>query len=109
MRLAKAPRMLNDRLAALFAEIHHNVDRLCDDLQFDRPDLAAAVRQRASCIPRPEELVPKLPAPPHVSAERLGPLLYDALDEGVIDSRQFDALMIDRTRARRLIAERAPR
>jgi hypothetical protein len=104
-----APCMLNDRLAALFAEIHHNVDRLCDDLQFDRPDLAAAVRRRASCIPRPEELVPKPPVRSQTSVDRLGPLLYDALDEGVIDARQFDALMIDRTRARRLIAERAQR
>src|ERR1700744_2626811 len=104
-----SPRMLNDRLAALFAEIHHNVDRLCDDLQIDRPDLAAAVRRRASCIPRPEELVPKVPVKTELSVERLGPLLYDALDEGVIDARQFDALMIDRTRARRLFAERAAR
>jgi hypothetical protein len=40
---------------------------------------------------------------------RLGPLLYDALDEGLVDARHFDALMLERARAERVISRREPR
>lgn len=99
--------MRNDPIAQLLTAIHQNVDALCRDLQHDRPDLAAAVRQRAAAIPRPYEPSPPSTIAPRRSVARLGPLLYDALDEGVIDAREFDRLMLDRQRATRALAERA--
>ena len=101
--------MHNDPLIDLLTEIHHNVDRVCEDLQRDRPDLAAALRQHASWIPRPEELVRGVLPSTRTSVRRLGPLLYDALDEGVVDAPRFDALMLERARAERVIGRREPR
>ena len=100
------PRMLNDPLQRLLSEIHHNVDRVCADLQIDRPDLAASVRLHASWIPRPDDLPASDGPPTRASLGRLHPLLYDALAEGLIDDRQFDVLMIERLRAARAIEER---
>jgi len=101
--------MRNDPLHQLLVQIHRNVDRVCEDLQTDRPDLAASVRQHASWIPRPDELFPDDPPPPQASLGQLHPLLYDALAEGVIDDRQFDVLMVDRLRAARVLEQRSRR
>ena len=97
--------MRKDPLVDLLTEIHRNVDRVCEDLEPDRPDLAEALRQHAAWIPRPEELLAgKLPATDG-SVRRLGPLLYDALDEGIVDAQHFDALMLERARAARVLGE----
>lgn len=101
--------MHNDPLLDLLTEIHRNVDRVCEDLQRDRPDLAAALRQHASWIPRPDELARGVLPSTRTSVRRLGPLLYDALDEGVVDARRFDALMLERARAERVLGRRDPR
>lgn len=101
--------MHDDPLIDLLTEIHHNVDRVCEDLQRDRPDLAAALREHASWIPRPDELERGVLPPTKTSVRRLGPLLYDALDEGVLDARHFDALMLERARAERVLDRREPR
>lgn len=101
--------MRTDPLLELLTQIHRNVDRVCDDLQPDRPDLADALRQHAAWIPRPEELLRGVLPSTRASVRRLGPLLYDALDEGLVDARQFDALMIERARAERVLCERDPR
>ena len=102
--------MRNDPLVQLLIEIHQNVDLLCEDLEQDRPDLADAIRTHAAWIPRPEELLRgALPSTTKAPVERLGPLLYDALDEGLVDARQFDALMLERTAAARVLDERDPR
>jgi hypothetical protein len=95
--------MRKDPLLDLLTEIHRNVDRVCEDLQRDRPDLADALRQHAAWIPRPEELAAGVLPSTKTSVRRLGPLLYDALDEGVVDARHFDALMIERSRAARVL------
>jgi hypothetical protein len=97
--------MTKDALLELVAEIHRNVDRVCLDLEGDRPELANALRAQARAIPRPEELVRVVPAS-NKSVGCLGPLLYDALDEGIVDARQFDALMLARARAERILVER---
>jgi hypothetical protein len=39
--------------------------------------------------------------PVKITVRKLAPLLYDALDEGLVDAHDFDALMLER-----LIAER---
>jgi hypothetical protein len=101
--------MLNDPLIQLLSQIHRNVDRVCEDLQSDRPDLAASVRHHASWIPRPEDLSPGDSPPTRTSLGQLHPLLYDALAEGLIDDRQFDVLMIERIRAARAIEQRGRR
>jgi len=101
--------MRNDPLVQLLIEIHQHVDLLCEDLEQDRPDLADAIRTHAAWIPRPEELLQGALPPTKVSVERLGPLLYDALDEGLVDARHFDALMLERAAAERVIDAREPR
>ena len=101
--------MQNDPLLALLLEIHRNVDLLCEDLQTDRPDLADAIREHAAWIPKPDDLLRGVEPSTRASVRRLGPLLYDALDEGLVDARQFDALMLERARAERVIDRREPR
>jgi hypothetical protein len=101
--------MLDNSLVRLLVEIHRNVDRVCEDLQTDRPDLAASVRQHAAWIPRPEDLLRGDSSPSRRSVRRLTALLYDALDEGVIDARQFDVLMVERARAARVLDEQKRR
>jgi hypothetical protein len=101
--------MKNDPLLNLLLEIHQNVELLCEDLQSDRPDLATAIRDHAAWIPRPDELMRGVQPSTKATVERLGPLLYDALDEGLVDARQFDALMLERARAERVIDRREPR
>jgi hypothetical protein len=84
----------------LLTDLHRSLDRVADDLTPDRPDLAAALRRQSAWIPRPET-VATAPAPRSTTAAcaALPPLLYEALDEGVIDARTFDKLMIRRLRA----------
>jgi hypothetical protein len=100
--------MLKDPINQLLTAIHRNVDRVCEDLQHDRPDLAASVREHASWIPRPEDLGARDPAltTTNNSLGALHPLFYDALAEGLIDARQFDVLMVERVRAARALDER---
>jgi hypothetical protein len=101
--------MRNDPLVNLLIEIHQNVDLLCEDLQHDRPDLADAIRDHAAWIPRPEELMRGAQPSLKATVRRLGPLLYDALDEGLVDAQHFDALMLERARAERVLDGREPR
>jgi hypothetical protein len=101
--------MKNDPLLSLLLEIHRNVDLLCEDLQTDRPDLAKAIRDHAAWIPKPDDLLRGASPSTKATVRRLGPLLYDALDEGLVDAQQFDALMLERARAERVIARRDPR
>ena len=101
--------MRNDPLVKLLIEIHQNVDLLCEDLEPDRPDLAAAIRDHAAWIPRPEDLVRGAQPSTKATVRRLGALLYDALDEGLVDAQHFDALMVERVRAERVLDGREPR
>jgi hypothetical protein len=101
--------MKNDPLLNLLLEIHRTVDLLCEDLQTDRPDLAEAIRDHAAWIPKPDDLLRGASPSTKATVRRLGPLLYDALDEGLVDAQQFDALMLERARAERVIDRREPR
>lgn len=94
----------------LLTELHASLDRLAEDLQPDRPELAAALRRQTAWIPRPSEARAHLRqiARRKDPCATLGPLLYHALDHGVLDARGFDALMIRRTRAARILAARRP-
>ena len=103
------PRMRNDPLLDLLLEIHRNVDLLCEDLQSDRPDLAESIREHAAWIPKPDDLLRGAMPSTKATVRRLGPLLYDALDEGLVDARHFDALMLERARAERVLDRRERR
>ncbi len=100
--------MAKDPLIDLLNEIHRSVDALCADLQPDRPDLARAIRVHSAWIPPPDQLERGVMPPVKITVRRLGPLLYDALDEGLVDAHQFDALMLERSRAQRVIDGREP-
>ena len=100
--------MLEQSFIKLLTDIHHSLDRVCEDLERDRPDLASSLRAHASWIPRPDELVRGVPPTATASVRELRPLLYEALDVGVVDARQFDVLMIERTRAEHILEERQP-
>ena len=101
--------MRNDPLVKLLLEIHHNVDLLCEDLQDDRPDLADSIREHAAWIPKPDDLLRGAMPSTKATVRRLGPLLYDALDEGLLDAHHFDALMLERARAERVLDARERR
>ncbi len=78
--------------------LYASIVRLVDDLSPDRPDLARALYSEARRVPLTAARQPRLgrlyrPAP-------LRPVLYAALDAGIIDSVAFDRLMIYRARAR---------
>ncbi len=107
-RLAMSARMRKDPLIDLLMEIHRNVERLCEELQNDRPDLARAIRVHSAWIPPPEQLERGKMPPTKIAVQRLGPLLYDALDEGLVDPQRFDALMIERSRAQRILETKEP-
>jgi hypothetical protein len=101
--------MLDNPIVRLLAHIHHNVDRLCEELEPDRPDLAQSVRAQADWIPRPRELLDVLAPPVPSPVHELGGLLYEALDAGVIDARKFDVLMVQRARAAEVLRARGER
>jgi hypothetical protein len=100
--------MTNHAFVKLLIDIHKSLDRVCEDLERDRPELASALRIHASWIPRPEEVVPALPPTARESVRALRPLLYDALDAGFVDGQRFDALMLERARAQRVLESREP-
>jgi hypothetical protein len=93
-----------DLIGQLLDDIHRSIDRLAENLTPDRPDLAAALRKEASLIPRPD--IACAQTKPAASATQLGPLLYRALDEGLLPHRRFDALMIRRARAAGILRQR---
>src|SRR5262245_55763757 len=85
----------------LLTDLHHSLERLADDLSRDEPALANALRRESAWIPRPDEVQSRRPTALPRAARELGPLLYRALDEGVVDARRFDALMVRHVRAKR--------
>ena len=97
---------MHETFLALLTDLHQSIDRVAEDLSRDRPDLAVALRSQAAWIPRPEEI----PEPPPDNAQRacrrLRPLLYRALDEGVLDGKQFDRMMMRQVQARRALGRR---
>ena len=98
-QLALSADMPKTAFVQLLTEIHRSLDRLVEDLSPDKPELAAALRRKSAWIPRPDALVPQAPTSGARACASLGPLLYEALDAGVVDARQFDALMVQRARA----------
>jgi hypothetical protein len=92
-------------LDELLTQLHDNLDRLADDLMRDRPDLANALRVQSAWIPHPRSRRRNRWRPRsarHVCSS-LRPLLYRALDEGVLDERRFDTLMVQQRRAARTL------
>ncbi len=97
--------MANPTLTDLLTDLHGSLDRLADDLARDRPDLSAALRRKTALIPRPEDVAqPRRQSHTRRSAlARVRPLLYHALDAGLVEPPQFDALMLLGTRAHRAL------
>lgn len=96
--------MRNRVLVNLLTELHRSIDRVAEELTPDRPDLASALRKQSARFPRPEELARgQTPARSQRASGTLAPLLYHALDEGALDARSFDVLMVQRLRAARLL------
>jgi hypothetical protein len=94
-------------IADLLSDLHHSIDLVAADLSRDRPDLANALRAQAASIPRPDDLRPRRsPRTPRAAATELRPLLYRALDEGVVDADKFDRLMLQQNRALRAVRGR---
>ena len=98
--------MRNQAFVDLLTDLHRSIDRVANEVARDMPALAAALRRRAAWIPRPEDVSD---APPLTSSETpraLPPLLYSALDEGLIDGAKFDALMVSHTCAQSALKSR---
>jgi hypothetical protein len=104
--LAVGADMSNDPFVALLTDLHRSLDRLAEDLAADRPALAEALRRESAWIPRPDELMATPPPSAAEACASLPPLLYQALDAGVVDARRFDALMVRGRRAARCLAGR---
>jgi hypothetical protein len=102
-RLALASGMRNRVLVDLLTELHRSIDRVAEDLAPDRPELARALRKQSARIPRPEEIARGQKPSSARPSGTLAPLLYHALDEGALDARSFDVLMVQRLRAARLL------
>jgi hypothetical protein len=95
--------MENQTFLELLVHLHHSLDRVTAELA-DRPDLARALRRRAAWIPRPEDLAKgKALTEPGVG---LKPVLYQALEEGAVDAKEFDKLMLREECARREVKRR---
>lgn len=105
--------MADQAFLDLLTDLHRSLDLVAEDVARDRPALAHALRRRAAWIPRPEEVARTLPslrekrATGDGACRSLPPLLYRALDEGVLSAPQFDSLMVGQSRAARVMRERA--
>jgi hypothetical protein len=112
------------QLRALLDAIHSSIERVASDLASDRPQLAVALRKEGARLPRADELpgglalratasrqilVPPMPRQEQAAAAcaELRPLLYEALDEGLLSAERFDVLMVRRGRAARALGRRA--
>jgi hypothetical protein len=78
----------DETLRRVLAQLQDSLDRLADDLSRDRPDLAAALQQRADHLPPPE-------------------LLFAALAAGALDARELDRLLVRRSCVASLRAKRS--
>lgn len=98
--------MRNRELVQLLTDLHRSIDRVAEDLAPDRPDLAHALLAQSAAIPRPEVVARGEAIAPPPPPRALGPLLYHALDEGALDGRRFDVLMVQRLKAERMLRAR---
>jgi hypothetical protein len=91
----------------LLTDLHHSIDLVAEDLQRDRPDLANALRVQSAWIPRPEQIRDEPPTGSSIRAcEELAPLLYEAVDAGLLDGNQFDRMMLRQIQAARALEKR---
>ena len=92
---------MDDLVRLLLEDLSFNLDRLADELEGRRPELARTLRIEST---RTEPLVAREPIgpPPQRRPRRAGlrGILYRALEEGAVDASRFDRLMIVATRAR---------
>jgi hypothetical protein len=85
-------------LEELLSHLHQSIDLLATDLSRDRPDLARELRRQTAWIPPPERI-----RPPDRRRRALKPLLYRALDAGILNDRRFDTFMLQERRAARAL------
>jgi hypothetical protein len=94
---------MHTSLRRLLADITRSLDALADDLDADRPELAHALRREARVFQEPSAPNSASVArePPPRRRRSVEPLLYDALDAGLIGSKSLDRLLIRTRRARK--------
>jgi hypothetical protein len=90
----------------LLSDLREAIHRLADAIG-DHPPTAQALGRLADDLPqtRPSlrrALAARLPRNP----SRIQPLLWRALDRGLLDGRRFDAAMLARSRAQRALERR---
>ncbi len=108
MVLAKPGVMHRHALLRLLAGLHGAIDRVAEDLDADQPRLAQALREKAASIPKPKRWVRIVHTRDTRAACRsIPPLLYNALDHGLVDVDIFDALMVGQSRARKMLRARS--
>jgi len=86
---------MDDLVRRLLTDLAYNLDRLADQLEPERPALARSLR-RESVAATGEEGARDAP-----TRRPLRPVLYEALDAGVLPASRFDRLMVLEARARR--------
>ena len=97
--------MTDPALYELLSCLRTSIDRLIDELDRDRPELARAVERHTDWIPTPDEARDRIFS---VGAARpIAPVLYEALDAGALDGRELDRVVLRHERARRELADRA--
>lgn len=89
---------------AVLRDLHLAIARLAAAVD-DEPPMAAALRRFAEALPA----CPEASAPDALPEAAVTPALYRALDEGALDARRFDWLMLARSRARSRRQRRSPR
>jgi len=92
---------MEDLVESLLADLSHNLDRLADELEAQRPTLARLLRRESRGIAPAEVLSAGEPGARRPRRASLRPALYRALDSGAVDAAKFDRLMLLAARGRR--------
>ena|GEM_PF-6250755 len=91
--------VMRELISDVLVDLHRSLSILVDDLSSDRPDLAAALAAHAARLPAARPTQPRrTTCSASVACEQLPPLLYQALDEGVLGAAEFDRLMLRQRR-----------
>lgn len=84
----------------LLVDLRASIERLADAVA-ERRSLAGALRLLSDALPDPKR--PRRSSMPARDPSAIRPLLWQALADGVIDYRRFDAAMMMRARAARIL------
>ena len=92
---------MHRHLRQIVHEVCSCIDTVAADLERDRPRLARALRSESHALRARAGMSAPRPRPRASAGPRALPrLLYQALDEGLIDARQFDRIRLRAGRRR---------